>query len=210
MSPDIFNQLGLTKHQKSTLFKALAQDPEIKEDTQEWFNSMLLKSELQPVQRIYKMEKLTGIYELEEGEEPDTLPERIDMLAEKIDNIKSCSQAAPKPIEEPKEENPLIANTTLTKKAEALTDYLKNKKASWSGKVVVESEEIYTFFKEKIEENLRWPQDLKGYRGAKKSIIERAVELYPDQVQVVKNKSGNKITGIALKPSSKRMDTYGC
>ncbi len=27
----------------------------------------------------------TPIYELEEGEEPDTLPERIDMLAEKID-----------------------------------------------------------------------------------------------------------------------------
>jgi len=112
--------------------------------------------------------------------------------------------------EESKEENPLIANTTLTKKAEALTDYLKNKKASWSGKVVVESEEIYNFFYEKIEENLRWPAKLKGYRGAKKSIIERAYELYPDQVEIVKNKSGNKITGIALKPSVKRMDTYGC
>jgi hypothetical protein len=112
--------------------------------------------------------------------------------------------------EEPKTENPLIANTTLTKKASALTDYLKNKKPSWSGKIVMESEEIYTFFKEKIEENLRWPQDLKGYRGAKKDIIQRAKELYPNDVEIVKNKSGNKITGIALKPFSKRMDTYGC
>ena len=112
--------------------------------------------------------------------------------------------------EEPKPENPLIANTTLTKKASALTDYLKNKKPSWSGKIVMESEEIYTFFKEKIEENLRWPQDLKGYRGAKKDIIQRAKELYPNDVEIVKNKSGNKITGIALKPFSKRMDTYGC
>jgi hypothetical protein len=112
--------------------------------------------------------------------------------------------------EEPKPENPLIANTTLTKKASALTDYLKNKKPSWSGKIVMESEEIYTFFKEKIEENLRWPPDLKGYRGAKKDIIQRAKELYPNDVEIVKNKSGNKITGIALKPFSKRMDTYGC
>ena len=112
--------------------------------------------------------------------------------------------------EEPKPENPLIANTTLTKKASALTDYLKNKKPSWSGKIVMESEEIYTFFKEKIEENLRWPQDLKGYRGAKKDIIQRAKELYPNDVEIVKNMSGNKITGIALKPFSKRMDTYGC
>lgn len=112
--------------------------------------------------------------------------------------------------EEPKPENPLIANTTLTKKASALTDYLKNTKPSWSGKIVMESEEIYTFFKEKIEENLRWPQDLKGYRGAKKDIIQRAKELYPNDVEIVKNKSGNKITGIALKPFSKRMDTYGC
>jgi hypothetical protein len=112
--------------------------------------------------------------------------------------------------EEPKPENPLIANTTLTKKASALTYYLKNKKPSWSGKIVMESEEIYIFFKEKIEENLRWPQDLKGYRGAKKDIIQRAKELYPNDVEIVKNKSGNKITGIALKPFSKRMDTYGC
>ncbi len=50
----------------------------------------------------------------------------------------------------------------------------------------------------------------KGYRGAKKSIIERAQELFPHKVEVVRNKSGNKITGLALKPSVKRTDTYGC
>ena len=132
------------------------------------------------------------------------------VLGDEANPIIAIVQANESTPEEPKPENPLIANTTLTKKASALTDYLKTKKPSWSGKIVVESEEIYTFFKEKIEENLSWPKDLKGYRGAKKDIIERAKELYPDQVEIVKNYSGNKITGIALKPCVKRMDTYGC
>ena len=101
MSPDIFNQLGLTKHQKSTLFKALAQDPEIKEDTQEWFNSMLITSELKPIKRIADLEKVTGIYQFEEFEEHDpTLPERLEALEQRT------VLAPEKPIEEPKEPNP--------------------------------------------------------------------------------------------------------
>jgi hypothetical protein len=86
---------------------------------------------------------------------------------------------------------------------------LKNKvKPNWSGKTVIENEGIYSFFFELIEEKLRWPEKLRGKRTAKKSIIERAVELHPDELELVKNKSGNKITGLALKPSVKRIDTY--
>ncbi len=116
-----------------------------------------------------------------------------------------------KPIEEIKDIDPIIANTTLTKKASALTEYLEKKtKANWSGKIVLENQDIYTFFKEIIQEDLRWPERMKGYRGAKKSIIERAQELFPNKVEVVRNKSGNKITGLALKPSVKRTDTNAC
>jgi hypothetical protein len=57
---------------------------------------------------------------------------------------------------------------------------------------------------------LRWPERIRGYRGAKKSIIERAQELFPDKVEVVRNKSGNKITGLALKAYVKRIDTNAC
>jgi len=116
-----------------------------------------------------------------------------------------------KPIEEIKDIDPIIANTTLTKKASALTEYLEKKtKANWSGKIVLENQDIYTFFKEIIQEDLRWPERMKGYRGAKKSIIERAQELFPNKVEVVRNKSGNKITGLALKPSVKRTGTNAC
>jgi hypothetical protein len=186
-------------------FIKLSQNQKVKE----WFNCMLLTSESKIVQRIYKMEKISGIYAFDEEEEPDTLPERIDMLAERIDKIESKPPAR-ETIEEPKPENPLITNTTLTAKATALTEYLKNKKSNWGGEIVMENQDIYKFFREIIEENLRWPEKLKGYRGAKKSIIERAQELFPHEVEVVRNKSGNKITGLALKPSVKRTDTYGC
>jgi hypothetical protein len=115
-----------------------------------------------------------------------------------------------KPTEE-KTDDPPNPNTTLTQKASELTEYLKKKiKPNWSGKIVLENQDIYKFFREIIEEDFRWPEKMRGYRGAKKSIIERAQELYPDEVEVLRNKSGNKITGLTLKAFSKRIDTYGC
>jgi hypothetical protein len=99
----------------------------------------------------------------------------------------------------------------LTQKASALTEYLEKKtKPNWSGKIVLENQDIYKFFRELIEQDLRWPEKMRGYRGAKKAIIERAQELFPEKVEVVRNKSGNKITGLALKPSVKRIGTNAC
>jgi hypothetical protein len=167
----------------------------------------LLDSESKILPRLKDVEIVTGLNALyleDEDHEP-TIPERIEALEQRT------VLAPEKPAEEKTEENPIIANTTLTQKASALKEYLKKKtKANWSGKVVLENQDIYKFFREIIEEDLRWPEKMRGYRGAKKSIIERAQELYPDEVEVVRNKSGNKITGLALKPSVKRTDTNAC
>lgn len=123
----------------------------------------------------------------------------------------NLTNAPEKPVEEKRPENPITPNTTLTQKATAIKEYLEKKtKANWSGKVVLENQDIYKFFREIIQEDLRWPEKMRGYRGAKKSIIERAQELFPNEVEVVRNKSGNKITGLALKTYGKRTDTYGC
>jgi len=168
--------------------------------------AVIVTSDLEIPSRLRAVEKVTGTYNFADFEEHDpTLPERIEALEQRT------VLAPEKPTEEKKEENPIIANTTLTQKASALKEYLKKKtKANWSGKVVLENQDIYKFFREIIEEDLRWPEKMRGYRGAKKSIIERAQELYPDEVEVVRNKSGNKITGLALKVYEKRTDTYGC
>jgi hypothetical protein len=167
--------------------------------------TVIVTSEQKILPRLQDIEKITGQWDFEGDEHAPTLPERIEALE------KNTVLAPEKLIEENKDENPIIANTTLTKKASALTEYLEKKtKANWSGKIVLENQDIYNFFKEIIQEDLRWPEKMRGYRGAKKSIIERAQELFPHKVEVVRNKSGNKITGLALKPSVKRTDTNGC
>ena len=116
-----------------------------------------------------------------------------------------------KPTEEKKDESPEIPSTTLDFKAVELTTHLKeNVKPMWTGEIVMSTRDIYTFFKEKVTEGLRWKPDLRNPRQAKKDILERAVAMYPNVLEIKKNKSGNKITGLALKPSSKRTDAYGC
>jgi hypothetical protein len=125
-------------------------------------------------------------------------------------SFESARVIVPATMEPEINEDLLIQNTTLTQKANAIYEYLKEKiKPNWAGKKVLENEGIYSFFFEIIEDKLRWPDKLRGKRTAKKSIIERAVELHPDELEIVKNKSGNKITGLALKPSLKRIDAYG-
>src|SRR5674536_25335 len=60
-------------------------------------DSMLITSELKPIKRIFELEKTTGIYQFEDFEEHDnTLPEQINLLAERIDNLESSpSTSAP-------------------------------------------------------------------------------------------------------------------
>jgi hypothetical protein len=176
--------------------------PEFKESVE----TVIVNSDLQIIPRLQAVFKKSGFYVYGEDEDHEpTLPERIEALEKKT------VLAAENTMEEKKDINPIIAKTTLTKKAIELKEYLEKKtKSNWSGKIVLENQDIYQFFREIIQEELRWPEKLRGERGAKKSIIERAVELFPNEVEIVRNKSGNKITGLALKPCVKRTDTYAC
>lgn len=174
--------------------------------------TVLLTSDLKPIKRIATTETVLGLNDMidyEDEERELTIPEKITELNEKISYFESSRLIVPANIEPEINQDLLIQNTTLTQKANAIYEYLKEKvKPNWSGKTVIANEGIYSFFFEVIEEKLRWPEKLRGKRTAKKSTIERAVELHPDELEIVKNKSGNKITGLALKPSSKRIDTY--
>jgi hypothetical protein len=99
--------------------------------------------------------------------------------------------------------------TTLELKASAIVEHLKEKVKPRNDAVFMNSREILTFLKNDIEEDLRL-KDIKNPRQAKKDILEKAVKLFSDSVQIIRNKSGNKVTGIALKPSPNRTDTYAC
>lgn len=207
---EFFSDPDFPKAIKGYSMYLIKEDKEYRDEIKTYFNECLITSELKPVQRLADIEAVTGLKDYSEFEEEHapTLPEQITVLSEKIESL---SESTFKPTEEEKDENPIVPNTTLTQKANALTEYLKEKtKPNWSGKLVLENNDIYKFFREIIQEDLRWPEKMRGYRGAKKSIIERAQEMFPNEVEVVRNKSGNKITGLALKASVNRTDTYGC
>ncbi|MGB9131547.1 MAG: hypothetical protein WCB90_02900 [Methanosarcina sp.] len=210
---ELFSDPDFSKAIKGYCTYLIKEDKEYREEIKTCFNECLLTSELKPIKRIAELETVTGLTDYSDFEEDHapTLPEKITELKEKINYFESSRVIVAANMEPEKEEDLLIQNTTLTKKATALKEYLVEKiKPNWSGKTVIENEGIYEFFYKTIEENLRWPEKLKGYRSAKKEIIQRAQELFPDEVEVVRNKSGNKITGLALKPSAKRRDTYAC
>ena len=72
------------------------------------------------------------------------------------------------------------------------------------------SNEVLNFLKCELPEDLRLKEDIRNPRQAKKDILEKAIKLFSNSVIIIQNKSGNKVTGIALKPSVKCRDTYSC
>lgn len=217
----LFNDPDFKKAMRGYNLYLIEEDPVYRADIEaivnktidDTFDDHLVSSELQPLQRLLTVEDELGIRgpEYREEDSGPTIPDQIVELKAKMKYFESSRVIVAANTEPEINEDILIQNTTLTQKANAIYEYLKEKvKPNWAGKTVIENEGIYSFFFEIIEEKLRWPDKLRGKRTAKKSIIERAVELHPDELELVKNKSGNKITGLALKPSAKRIDTYGC
>jgi hypothetical protein len=176
----------------------LIKNPKFQDD----FNNRIIMSPLKPVKRIAELEKVTGIYSFEDFEEHEpTLPEQIKDLAIRLE------QPLNKPTENIKIELPVIPSTTLEHKASALIEHLKERVKPRNDAVFMNSNEIINFLKCDLPEDLRLKEDIRNPRQAKKDILEKAVKLFSDSVQIIRNKSGNKVTGIALKPSVFRMDS---
>jgi hypothetical protein len=167
-----------------------------------YFDNMLRTSELKPIKRISTTETMLGLNDFADEDEP-TIPEQIKELANRIE------QPLNKSTERIEIEVPVIPSTTLEHKANALIEHLKEKVKPRNDAVFMNSREIITFLKNDIDEDLRL-KDIKNPRQAKKDILEKAVKLFSDSVQIIRNKSGNKVTGIALKTYGNRTDTYAC
>jgi len=103
---------------------------------------------------------------------------------------------------------PVIPSTSLEHKASALIEHLKEKVRPRNDAVFMNSKEVINFLKCELPEDLRLKEDIRNPRQAKKDILEKAVKLFSDSVFIIRNKSGNKVTGIALKPSVSRQHTY--
>jgi len=127
------------------------------------------------------------------------------------DQIKELANRIEQPLNKSTEsikiEVPVIPSTTLEHKASALIDHLKEKVKPRNDAIFMNSKEIINFMKSELPEDLRLKEDIRNPRQAKKDLIEKAVKLFSDSVQIIRNKSGNKVTGIALKPSVLRKDS---
>jgi hypothetical protein len=169
--------------------------------------NVLAISDLKILKRLYTHDKMLGLVDLdledEEDHEPN-IPEQIKELSNRIE------QPLNKPIESIKIELPVIPSTTLEHKASALIEHLKEKVKPRNDAVFMNSNEIINFLKCELPEDLRLKEDIRNPRQAKKDILEKAVKLFSDSVQIIRNKSGNKVTGIALKPSVNRRYTDTC
>ncbi len=120
----------------------------------------------------------------------------------------------PEPTEKLTEEKapglPIIPTTSLEIKASAIVEHLKEKVKPRNDAVFMNSNEIINFMKCELPENMRLKEDARNPRQAKKDILEKAVKLFSDTIMIIKNKSGNKVTGIALKSSVNRRYTDTC
>jgi hypothetical protein len=197
----ILAELNLSSPQKLTLFKALAQDDEIQADVQTWFDSMLLTSELRPIQRIAATEAalgLNGMVDYEDENREVTIPERIEALEHKAPLVTEMQNDV--------EVTPTI-ETTKDMKACAVVEYLqKAVKPNDFGEFAIGKKELTTFMQGIIEEGLRVE---KVSRQLKADLFERAVKLFPQLVYIKKSPSGNKTQTLALKASVKRTFTHG-
>jgi hypothetical protein len=167
------------------------------------FDNRLILSPLRPIKRISTIETVLGLNDLQE-EGQITIPEQLKELANRLEHPLNKS------IEHIEIDLPVIPSTTLEHKASALIEHLKEKVRPRNDAVFMNSKEIINFMKSELPEDLRLKEDIRNPRQAKKDILEKAVKLFSGSVFIIRNKSGNKVTGIALKPSVSRRDTYGC
>jgi len=164
--------------------------------------TVLATSELRILKRISTVETMLGLNDLYVDEDSKSIPERIEALEKK------AIISTEKPQEERIKEIDIIPSTTLEIKAASLVEHLKEKVRPRNGEVYLNSKEIIKFLKCELPEDLRL-KDIRNPRQAKKDILEKAVKLFSDSVLIIRNKSGNKVTGLALKPSVNRRDSQG-
>lgn len=192
--------LSCTEDEQVEIFRALIKQPAVKEDLFCVIGEFMATSELKVLKRLSALETALGFNEPEDEDEEPTIPEQIKQLSEKIEN------ASIRPQEEPEIDLPVVPETTLERKAYALVEHLKEKVQPRNNQVFLNSKEIVSFMKTELPEDLRL-KDVRNPRQAKKDVLEKAVKLFSDTVMIITNLSGNKVKGIALKPSVSRKHT---
>jgi hypothetical protein len=150
------------------------------------FDARLATSELRPIKRIAELEQVTGLddFGLDEEHEP-TLPEQIELLADKLLTIKY--QPSENPVVE-------IKNDTKTGKR---ASFLINKLRA-SGKRHLTHSEIKSILTDELPEDCKIDERAKNPRKTIIDVLNEAVSVCSD-VFLDQKKMGHKEWRIALK-----------
>ena len=188
---------------KGFVIDLVKEDIDFRESIREAVDYSIAISDLKILPRLSVVETDLGYNDLDiEEEHNPTIPEQIKELSYRIEQpLNKCPEELLTDF--------YIPHTTLDLKACAIAEHLKGNWKLRNDEVFMNSREIYNYLKTELPEELRL-KDITNPRQAKKDILERAVKLFPNTVCIVKNKSGNKVLGIALTPSAKRMYTDSC
>ena len=120
-----------------------------------------------------------------------SIPARIESLEQK------ALIATEKPIESITSEIPIIPKTTLERKATELVTRITGKIKPGKNEVFMDNAELNHFFKSELPEELK--SNDTNLRRVKKRVIEKAKQLFPDNVFINKSKYGRHETRIVFK-----------
>jgi len=188
---------------KGFVIDLVKEDIDFRESIREAVDYSIAISDLRILPRLSVVETDLGHNDLDiEEEHKPTIPEQIKELSIKIE----------RPLNKTTEETIqdfYIPHTTLDLKASELVRHLKEDVKPRNNEVFLNSREIINYLKTELPPELKL-KNITNPRQAKKDILERAVKIFPNIVCIVKNKSGNKVTGLSLTQSAKRKSTDTC
>ena len=169
-----------TPDEKLTLFKALANDPDIKQDVRAWFDEMLITSELRPIQRTAKIEEITG---LEDSElDNPSIPQQISILNERVDFIEENGVASC-PTE------PQIIPSEGVADNRAVTLYQEALKAKEEGVTFFGSGKINAILRSVVPEQYRVKEG-QNIGQAKKETFAKLTMMFPGMFKLNKKEHG--------------------
>jgi hypothetical protein len=166
----------------------LIKDPEVQPIFRMYIENILATSELKILKRLAAVETLLGLDDFSAGsddEHESTVPEKLSLLAERIDDITELAkrESIPEPVP--------ILTTKTEMRAHLLVEHLKNDVQERSGGKFLSSEEIVSFLRYDIDEPYR-VREGQNVRQTKKEVLDKAVKLFPNNVFLSQKSHGRK------------------
>jgi hypothetical protein len=154
-------------------------------------------SDAEPLQRITALEVKTGLVESLEDKPEPTIPEQISELENKIAALES-SAVVPASTLSSAPLQPIIPETVTEGRAVYLMQYLDKEIKETNGQQSMNNNDLKDFFTRTIEQ---YDPKLKAEPGQnlrklKKDVIEKARQLFPNNIFINKNPNGRHETRV--------------